>query len=77
MNERQKRGICAKATRCRPTGARRDHGLVNATPPPWTLVGDLIIDATGDEDTVICRLELENSHCQGNALLICSAHELP
>ena len=49
---------------------------MNATPPPWTLVGDLIIDATGDEDTVICRLELENSHWQGNALLICAAHEL-
>lgn len=56
--------------------ARRDYGLVNATPPPWILVGDLIVKVTSDEDAVICRLELENSHLQGNALLICAAHEL-
>lgn len=49
---------------------------MNATPPPWTLVGDLVVKVTDDKDAVICRLELENSNWRGNALLICAAPEL-
>lgn len=50
--------------------------MVNATPPPWTMVRDKIIGATGDDDALICHLELKNGQWQNNALLICAAPEL-